>query len=105
MNLNVSDKHLNNLIKTVVAEKLGTSVVKLKFIGGGSNGKVYCIETNDNRRFAVKAFRIKGAMQKESKQMIELSKHTKTKMPEVLFLYEDNETALMGMTFIEGKNV
>lgn len=105
MNLNVSDKHLNSLIKNVVAEKLGTSVVKLKFIGGGSNGKVYCVETNDNRRFAVKAFRIKGAMQKESKQMIELSKHTKTKMPGVLFLYEDNETALMGMTFIEGKNV
>ncbi len=105
MNLNVNDKHLNSLIKKVVVEKLGATVTIIKFIGGGSNGKVYCVETNDKRKFAVKAFRIKGAMQKESKQMIMLSKHTKTKMPEVLFLYEDNETALMGMTFIEGKNV
>ena len=50
MNLNVSDKHLNSLIKTVVAEKLGTTVTKLEFIGGGSNGKVYCVETNNNRK-------------------------------------------------------
>ena len=48
MNLNVSDKHLNSLIKTVVAEKLGATVTMLKFIGGGSNGKVYCVETDDN---------------------------------------------------------
>lgn len=105
MNLNVSDKHLNSLIKKVVVEKLGTTVTIIKFIGGGSNGKVYYVETNDNRKFVVKAFRIKGAMQKEANQTIMLSKHTKTKMPEVLFLHEDNETALMGMTFLEGKNV
>ncbi len=105
MNLNVSDKHLNVLIKKVVAEKLETTVTKLKFIGGGSNGKVYSVMTDDNRKFAVKAFRIKGAMQRESNQMIMLREHTKTQMPEVLFLYEDSETALMGMSFIEGKNV
>ncbi len=105
MNLNVSDKHLNRLIKTVVPQKLGAAVASLKFIGGGSNGKVYCVLTEDGRKFAVKAFRIKGAMQKESNQMLLLREHTKTKMPEVLFLYEDNETALMSMTFIEGKNV
>ena len=105
MNLNVHDKHLNSLIKKVVTDKLGETVIQLKFIGGGSNGKVYGVVTENNKKFAVKAFRIKGAMQKESNQMIMLSKHTKTKMPEVLFLYEDNETALMGMTFIDGKNV
>ncbi len=105
MNLNVNDNHLNSLIKNVVADTLDENIIHLKFIGGGSNGKVYSVITEKNKRFAVKAFRIKGAMQKESNQMILLSKHTKTQMPEVLFLYEDNETALMGMTFIEGKNV
>lgn len=105
MNLNVSEKHLGNLIPTVVFDKLGAKVSTFGFIGGGSNGKVYRIITEKGEKFAVKAFRIQGAMQKESNQMIMLSKHTKTKMPEVLFCYEDNETALMGMTFIDGKNV
>ncbi len=105
MNLNVNDKYLNKLITKVVAAKLGAKVSKINFIGGGSNGKVYSVTTYDGRRIAVKGFRIKGSAKKESNQTVILSKHTKTQMPEVLFLYEDDETELMGMTFIKGKNV
>lgn len=105
MKLNVNEKHLRKLISEIVPKKLKTEVAKLDFIGGGSNGKVYRVLTADGRKIAVKAFREKGAQQKESNQLIMLSKNTKVPMPEVLFLYDDGESSLMGMTFVEGRNV
>lgn len=105
MKLNVNERHLKTLICKIVPEKMNTAVAKLTFIGGGSNGKVYRVITADGRKFAVKAFRGKGDMQKESKQLMLLSANTRASMPEVLFLYDDGESALMGMSFIEGRNV
>lgn len=105
MKLNVNEKHLRKLIAEVVPKELKTEVSELDFIGGGSNGKVYKVLTADGRKIAVKAFREKGAQQKESNQLILLSENTHIRMPEVLFLYDDGESALMGMTFIDGRNV
>lgn len=105
MKLNVNEKHLRKLITEVVTKELKTEVSELNFIGGGSNGKVYKVLTADGKKIAVKAFREKGAQQKESNQLILLSENTRVRMPKVLFLHDDGESALMGMTFIEGRNV
>lgn len=103
--LNVNEKHLRKLISEIVPKKLKTEVLQIGFIGGGSNGKVYRVLTVDGRQIAVKAFRGKGAQQKEANQLVLLSENTCVRMPEVVFLYDDGESALMGMTFIEGRNV
>ncbi len=105
MNLNVNDKHLHRLIAEITPEKLNKEIRRIEYIGGGSFGKVYGVSMADGTKIAVKAFREKGALQKESGQLGVLSMHTKVQMPEVLFVYEGNESALMGMTFIDGKNV
>ncbi|MGN1195227.1 MAG: aminoglycoside phosphotransferase family protein [Acutalibacteraceae bacterium] len=44
-------------------------------------------------------------MQNEEAGQLEiLSRHTSVKMPEVFFTYEDNKTAVLAMSFIEGEN-
>ena len=54
---------------------------------------------------AVKAYRIQGSQFAEAQQLNLLSEKTSVKMPKVVFTYEDEKTAILAMTFVEGKNV
>ncbi len=103
--LDMKNQTLINAIPLAVKAQTGTSVTDLKFIGGGSFGKVFKANLADGKVIAVKAFRTQGAQNAEAHQLQVLSKNTSIKMPEVLFTYSDKETALMGMSFIEGSNV
>lgn len=103
--MNMKNGSLMKFACDAVKKYLDTGVSEIKFIGGGSNGKAFKAKLSDGRIIAVKAFREQGAQSKEANQLGILSQNTSVKMPEVLFVHADEKSALMGMTFIEGKNV
>ncbi len=103
-NLDNSDKYLLPLLPRIVSDKLGTEVKEIKFIGGGSFGRVYKAYLSDGRKIALKAYRIQGSQHREAEQLVILAENTAVKMPKVLFAYEDEGTALLAMTFVEGEN-
>lgn len=103
--LDNSDKRLLPILPRIILEKTYKRVDKIKFIGGGSFGRVYRVTFTDSDPIALKAYRVQGSQQEEARQLEILSGNTSVRMPEVVFTYEDNETALLAMSFIEGKNV
>lgn len=103
--LEMNNRHLEEKIRTVTPKELSAEITDLEFIGGGSFGKVFRVKLSDGRTAAVKAFRRQGANKQEALQLRVLSANTSVAMPEVFFTYNDDSVALMGMSFIEGKNV
>ena len=103
--LDNGNKHILPLIHELVFAKLNKEVLNIKFIGGGSYGRVYKASLSSGETIAVKAYRIQGSQHEEARQLDILSKNTSVEMPKVLFAYEDNETAILAMTFVEGRNV
>lgn len=103
--LDNSDKHLSSILSNIIFEKLNKKVVNFKFIGGGSYGRVYKTLLSDGEIIAVKGYKLQEMQHEESEQLKFLSEHTSVKMPEVLFTYEDNDTAILAMSFVEGQNV
>ena len=97
----------NNLLVKIISEKMaehsGASPEKIKFIGGGSNGKAFLC-TQQDKKTVVKAFRIKGMMEKESAQLRAIKENTSVTMPDIYFTYSDDTVALLAMSFIEGAN-
>ena len=103
--LDNSDKHLLPILPEIISKELGKNADKFKFIGGGSFGRVYKAVLSDGETIAIKAYRVQGSQYEEAGQLKLLSVNTSVKMPEVLFTYEDEDTAVLAMTFVEGQNV
>ena len=103
--LDNSDRHLMSLLPGVISEKLGKKAESFRFIGGGSYGRVYKVVLADGQVIAVKGYMLPGMHTEEAHQLELLSKNTSVKMPEVLFTYEDDNTAVLAMSFVEGENV
>ncbi len=102
--METDNKVLLALLPKIISDNLGRETTALKFIGGGSFGKVFRAEFRGGEIIAVKAFRIQGAQETEANQLRILSRNTDVNMPEVLFSYSDGRVAVMAMSFIEGKN-
>lgn len=103
--LDNSDKHLMAILPGVISEKLGKKAESLKFIGGGSYGRVYKAVLSSGEVIAVKGYKLPGMQAEEAYQLKILSENTKVKMPRVLFTYEDEDTEILAMSFVEGQNV
>lgn len=103
--LDNSDKHLLPILPEIISKEMGKNADKLKFIGGGSFGRVYKAELSDSEAIAVKAYRVQGSQYEEAQQLQSLSGNTSVRMPEVLFTYEDETTAILAMSFVNGQNV
>ncbi len=102
--MNLNDKFLLEQIPRIAEKQLNTPVNELKFIGGGSFGKVYKATKTDGETIILKAYYIKGMETTEAQQLRILGENTSVKMPKVYFTYSDDEIALLCMSFIEGKN-
>ena len=102
--LDNSDKYLFPLLPQIISEKFDKKADNIKFIGGGSFGRVYKATLSDGETIAVKAYRIPGSQYEEAQQLNILSANTSVEMPKVLFTYEDDETAILAMTFVAGQN-
>ncbi len=103
--LDNSDKHLLPILPGIIYKELGKNADKLKFIGGGSFGRVYKAVLSDGEAVAIKAYRVQGSQYEEAKQLKLLSENTSVKMPDVLFTYGDEDTAILAMSFVDGQNV
>lgn len=103
--LDNSDKHLLPILSEIISKELSKNTEKVKFIGGGSFGRVYKAVLSDGEAIAVKAYRVQGSQYEEAEQLKLLSGNTSVKMPEVLFTYEDEATAILAMSFCPGQNV
>lgn len=87
--LDNSDKHLLAILPGIITEKLNKEAVKIKFIGGGSYGRVYKVFLSDGETIAVKGYKPQKMHTEEAYQLDFLSKNTSVKMPAVLFTYEE----------------
>ena len=103
--LDNSDKYLLPVLPEIILNKLNKNADKIKFIGGGSFGRVYKAVLSDGKVIAVKAYRVQGSQYEEAQQLEILSRNTSVNMPEVLFVYEDEATAILAMSFCPGQNV
>ncbi len=103
--LNTDTALLKKLLPEIVKEHINVQVKSLKFIGGGSFGKVFKAELADGRIIALKAFRVQGSQLEEASQLKTLSENTSVPMPEVVFTHKSEDCAVMAMSFIEGSNV
>ena len=103
--LDNSNKHILPIIPELVSEKLDKKVSDIKFIGGGSYGRVYKTILSNGETIAIKAYRIQGSQYDEAQQLNLLSANTSVEMPKVIFTYKDEKTAILAMTFVEGQNV
>lgn len=103
--LDNSDKHLLAILPDIISEKLNKKSVNFKFIGGGSYGRVYKTTLSDGEVIAIKGYKLQGMQHEEAEQLRFLAENTSVKIPEVLFTYEDDDTAILAMTFLPGQNV
>ena len=102
--MNLNDKFLLEQIPKIAEKQLNTTVNGLKFIGGGSFGRVYKGTKTDGETIILKAYFVKGMEETEAQQLKILGENTSVKMPKVYFTYSDDEIALLSMSFIDGKN-
>lgn len=102
--MNLDNKFLLEKLPKIAEEHLNERIDGLKFIGGGSFGKVYkCTKTN-GETIILKAYHVSGMEKTESQQLELLGANTSVKMPQVYFTHNDDEIAVLCMSFIDGKN-
>lgn len=103
--LELNNAKLMKRLPETAEQTMGETVTGLKFVGGGSYGRVFkgTLEKS-NEKIILKAYRRKGLQNEEAEQLKVLSRHTSVKMPEVYFTFEDEKTAVLAMSFLEGEN-
>lgn len=101
--MNLDKKFLIKYIPEIAEKNLGTKIKDLKFIGGGSFGKVFKADKN-GETLIFKAYFVSGMEKTEANQLKLLSEGTTVPMPKVFFTYSDEKIALLCMSFIKGKN-
>ena len=103
--LNLNNREIISRLPLIVKKEMDADIKGLKFIGGGSYGKVFKGKLPDSSVIVLKAYRKKGMETNEANQLKILSENTRVNMPKVYFTYSDDTIAVMAMSYIEGKNV
>ena len=102
--MNLDNKFLLEKLPKIAEEHLSERIDGLKFIGGGSFGKVYKCTKRDGEAIILKAYHVSGMEKTEAQQLEILGANTSVKMPQVYFTHNDDEIAVLCMSFIDGKN-
>ncbi len=102
--MNLNDKFLLEQLPKIAEEHFNSPITNLKFIGGGSFGKVYKCTKSDGETIILKAYHVNGMETTEAQQLKILGANTSVKMPQVYFTHNDDEIAVLCMSFIDGKN-
>ncbi len=100
----LSNKEIIQILPDITKSQMNREVTDLKFIGGGSFGKVFKGVLPDGEYIILKVYRIKGMNKNEARQLEVLSKSTSVPMPEVFFTYNDDRIEMMAMSLIKGSN-
>ena len=96
-----------NKITDYLQNKINSKIVSVKYIGGGSYGRVYKCEDDNGRIFAVKIFLNDGMAYRESLSLQTVAKSCVLKIPEVygLFLKSQGSPAdFIYFEYIDGKD-
>lgn len=102
--MNLNNKFLLEQLPKIAEEHLNARIDGLKFIGGGSFGKVYKCVMPNGETIILKAYHVSGMESNEANQLKILSINTSVKMPQVYFTHNDDNIAVLCMSFIDGKN-
>ena len=102
--MNLDNKFLLEKLPKIAEEHLSERIDGLKFIGGGSFGKVYKCTKRGGKTIILKAYHVSGMEKTEAQQLEILGANTSVKMPQVYFTHNDDEIAVLCMSFIDGKN-
>lgn len=89
----------------IAQQHAGVPVKDLHYLGGGTYGRAFLARFIDNSSFVLKAYCVQGMQEEEAYQLRLLSNNTRVSMPRVLFTHCDETTAVLGMSFIPGRNV
>lgn len=102
--MNLDNKFLLEKLPKIAEEHLNERIDGLKFIGGGSFGKVYKCTKRGSETIILKAYHVSGMEKTEAQQLEILGANTSVKMPQVYFTHNDDNIAVLCMSFIDGKN-
>lgn len=100
----LSNKELSRVLPEITKKYLNDDVIKIKFIGGGSFGKVFKASLKCGKVVVLKVYRVKCMNETEAEQLRLLSKNTVVPMPQVYFTHNEPQLQVMCMSFIEGEN-
>ena len=101
MNINTND------ILSVIKDYFGIEIESIKYIGGGSFGRVYKCVDKTSKPYAFKIFLAPDMVEKEALSLKMLAAGKAIKIPEVYFTLTKNENIpfdCMLFEFIEGKS-
>ena len=93
--------------KQIAEQKIGKSIKKVKYLGGGSFGRAFGIEFADGMKIVVKFLRANDMLEKEIHDLRLLADNCPVKIPKVLFVQKADSNIPVdcyGMEQIEGKN-
>ncbi len=100
----MTNKFLSVRLAEIAEQQLQVPVDDLKYLGGGSFGKVFKATKPDGKFIVLKAYRKPNMNINEARQLNLLSENTRVKMPKVYFTHSQDDIAVMCMSYIEGKN-
>lgn len=97
----------NNTIISVIKKNSNIEIESVKYLGGGSFGRVYkCVDKN-SKPYAFKVFLTSDIAEKEAFALRALAQNNSIKIPEVYFVTTDRNNApfdCMLFEFIDGKD-
>ena len=97
----------NSTIISVIKENSGIEIESVKYIGGGSFGRVYKCVDKASKTYAFKIFLTPDMAKKEADSLRLLGQNKAIKIPEVYFVTDDRSRSpfdCMLFEFIEGKD-
>lgn len=94
-------------VSEMISENMDAGISALRFIGGGSFGKVYKADLNNHTTVVIKLYMVDGIAKKEAESLKLLSKNKVMKIPYVYFIKEKNRSFsydCLCMEYISGTN-